>query len=123
MGFEDKRQAGHLFVGDVEADELLAVGGDHVGETGRGDDAELKRVQKSVKQQEGTMEVFGEVEKEDGESFFDASEEDLDFTCVECGVQCKDETHLRNHILAHYHNRFAPYIPAMIPFACPECGK
>ena len=34
-GFEDERQAGHLVVGDVEADELLADGGDHVGEASR----------------------------------------------------------------------------------------
>ena len=31
-GFEDERQACHLVVGDVEADELLPDGGDHVGE-------------------------------------------------------------------------------------------
>ena len=25
--------------------------------------------------------------------------------------------------MAHYYNRFTPYIPAGIPFTCPECGK
>ena len=39
-GFEDERQACHLVVGDVEADELLPDGGDHVGEArGRGSTA------------------------------------------------------------------------------------
>ena len=59
----------------------------------------------------------------DEESFFDASENDLGFICVECGVQCKDKTHLRNHMVAHFYTRFDSYIPAGIPFACPECGK
>ena len=50
-------------------------------------------------------------EKDEG-SFFDVSEKDLRFICVECGVECKNKSHLRNHILDHYYNRFTPYIPA-----------
>ena len=82
-------------------------------------------VQKSAKQPEIAEEVLAEIEKdvEEEESFFDESENDLGFICVECGVQCKDKQHLRNHILAHYYNRFTPYIPTTIPFACPDCGK
>ena len=38
-------------------------------------------------------------------------------------MQCKDKTHLRNHMVAHFYTRFDSYIPAGIPFACPECGK
>ena len=63
-----------------------------------------KRVlQKSAKQEQVDTVVVeaAEVEK-DEESFFDASENDLGFICVECGVECKDKTHLRSHILAHY---------------------
>jgi hypothetical protein len=44
------------------------------------------------------------------------------FVCVECGVECKDRSHLRNHLLAHFYNKFDPFLPADRPFACPECG-
>ena len=118
--------------GDVEEEEVATYDNTEEEKSDSGDEYHpsskkmtrkqmKKRVQKSAEQQE--TEVFLETEKEDEENFFDVSEKDLGFICVECGVECKDKSHLRNHILAHYYNRFTPYIPAGIPFACPDCGK
>merc|ERR1719509_501412 len=62
---------------------------------------------------------------EDTDNFFDVSEEDgtSGFVCVKCNLECKDKSHLRNHILAHFYSAFDPFIPKDKPFACPECGN
>jgi len=62
---------------------------------------------------------------EDTDNFFDVSEEDglSGFVCVKCNLECRDKSHLRNHILAHFYSSFEPLIPQEKPFACPECGN
>ena len=43
--------------------------------------------------------------------------------CDECGLECKNKQHLRNHILAHNYSKFDQFVPQSKPFACPDCGK
>ena len=43
--------------------------------------------------------------------------------CCFCGEVCKDNNHLKNHVLSHYYQDFYNYLPDQKPFECPVCGK
>merc|ERR1719347_658636 len=43
--------------------------------------------------------------------------------CFKCGIQCKDHSNLKNHILSHYYRAFDKYVPAVKPYVCPVCEK
>ena len=40
-----------------------------------------------------------------------------------CGEVCKDNNHLKNHVLSHYYQDFYVYLPDKKPFECPHCKK
>ena len=44
-------------------------------------------------------------------------------TCPKCEQVCKDNTHLKNHLLSHFYPQFYELLPACKPFECPECEK
>ena len=69
-----------------------------------------------------TEKPYMRVKKEFSSEVFKDKENTVEgWVCVECGLECRDKTHLRNHVLAHFYNKFDPFIPQAKPFSCPEC--